>query len=153
MNYMTALIQLPLLRETPGVILRTPSDVATACADIASLAQETFHILTLTAKNHLINRHLISIGIVDASLIHAREVFRAALSDVIVAAILLSHNHPSGDSTPSAEDIRITKQLIDAGRIMGIKVLDHVIIGRKSDTHQGFTSLRESGLCDFDKAA
>ena len=69
------------------------------------------------------------------------------------AAIILVHNHPSGDPTPSAEDIRITKQIVEAGRILGILVTDHVIIGRESDGSRGFLSMREQGLCDFAHAA
>jgi DNA repair protein RadC len=95
---------------------------------------------------------MVSLGIADASLVHPREVFKPAIVDNGAAVVLL-HNHPSGDPTPSAEDIRITKQLIEAGRIMDIKVLDHVIMGQESEGQPGFLSMREQGLCDFAKAA
>ena len=152
MNYQSVLIQLPLVREVSKDRVRSPEDVARLCADMKDLAQESFHVLALNAKNCLINRVLVSMGLVDASLVHSREVFRQAIMEN-AAAIVLTHNHPSGDPTPSAEDIRITRQMIEAGKILGIAVQDHVIIGRESDSQKGFISLRESGLCDFAKAA
>ena len=148
MNYVTALIQLPLIRESRKERIRTPEDAARLCSDIRDLAQETFHVLMLNAKNNLINRVMATIGILDASLVHPREVFRQAVMEN-AAVVVLVHNHPSGDSTPSAEDIRITKQVIEAGKILGIQVMDHVIIGRESDGSRGFASMREQGLCDF----
>ena len=148
MNYMTAMIQLPLVRETKGVRVKTPEEAARICADIQGLAQETFHVLALNSKNNLIERQMVTMGIADASLVHAREVFRTAIL-CNSAAVLLVHNHPSGDPAPSAEDLRITKQLIEAGKIMDIKVLDHIIIGRTIDGSKGFLSMREEGLCSF----
>jgi DNA repair protein RadC len=123
--------------------------VSLLCADLRDLAQEAFHVLCLDTKNGLINRHLASLGIVDASLVHPREIFRCAITDN-ATAIVLVHNHPSGDPTPSAEDVRITRQLIEAGRILSIKVLDHVVIGRSQDGSPGQQSLRETGLCSFE---
>lgn len=152
MNYSTALIQLPLVKESRKERIRSPEDVAHICADIRDLAQETFHVLSLNAKNCLMNREMITVGIADASLIHPREVFRLAIMEN-AAAIVLTHNHPSGDPTPSAEDVRITKQLIEAGKILSIHVQDHVIIGRESETTRGFLSMREQGLCEFANAA
>jgi DNA repair protein RadC len=153
MNYQTALIQLPLVREASKERVRSPEDVARLCSDMKDLAQESFHTLLLNAKNKLINRVMVSMGIVDASLVHPREVFRQAIGEHAASAVILVHNHPSGDPTPSAEDIRITRQMIEAGKILGIAVQDHVIIGRESESQKGFISLRESGLCDFAKAA
>jgi DNA repair protein RadC len=155
MNYSTALIQLPLVHEAGKERVATPPDVHRVCADIANLAQESFHVLCLNTRNQLLNRHMITLGLVDTALVHSREVFRAAIQDG-ASAVILAHNHPSGDSTPSAEDLRITKQLIEAGRIVDIKVLDHVVIGRaiQPDGDQpgrlGFLSLRESGLVVFE---
>ena len=100
-------------------------------------------------KNGLINRHMASLGLVNASLVHPRVIFRCAITDNATAVVLV-HNHPSGDPTPSAEDIRITRQLIDAGKILDIKVLDHVIVGRPNDGAAGELSLREAGLCSFE---
>ena len=154
MNYNTALVQLPLVREAGKQKITTPAEVYRACQDIAELAQECFQIVSLDAKHKLINRHLVSLGIADASIVHPREVFRPAICDGAMA-IALAHNHPSGDTSPSAEDLRITRQLIEAGKIVDIKVLDHVIIGRPvepvgdSPGRLGYLSLRESGLCAF----
>lgn len=148
MHYATAILQLPLLRETPRMRIRTPAEVSALCDDIRNLAQETFHALFLDAKNNLANRVLITVGLSDSCLVHPREVFRSAITST-AAAVILVHNHPSGDPTPSAEDIRITKQLIDAGKIIGIPVLDHTIIGRGMEPGQQYCSLRESGLCSF----
>ncbi len=151
MNYTTAMIQLPLVKEAKKVMVRTPENVWDVCEDIKDLAQETFHVLTLTAKNHLINRHMTTLGLADASLTHAREVFRPAIHDG-ASAVVLVHNHPSGDNTPSAEDMRITKQLVEAGRIIDIKVLDHIIIGREDNSNgnrRPFLSMREDGICNF----
>lgn len=152
MNYTTAMIQLPLVRETRKERIKSPEDAAKICADMSDLAQETFHVLLLNTKNCLMDRHMVSLGIADASLVHAREVFKPAIVEN-AAALVLIHNHPSGDPTPSSEDVRITKQIVEAGRIIGITVQDHVIIGRTSETGKGFFSMREQGLCDFAKAA
>lgn len=107
MNYQTALVQLPLVKEVQKEKVGTPEDVGRLCKDLEALAQETFHVLCLNSKNKLMNRHLVSVGLADASLVHAREVFRPAIMDN-ASAVILVHNHPSGDPTPSAEDIRIT---------------------------------------------
>lgn len=148
MNYRTALVQLPLVRDTPLSIVRTPQEVAAICSDMTDLAQESFHVLVINSKNRLLARCLVSIGTLDSTLVHARDVFRQAIIEH-GAAVILAHNHPSGDPTPSAEDVRITRQLISAGEILQIKVLDHVIIGRKKDIHPGYLSMRESGVCTF----
>lgn len=147
MNYSTAMVQLPLVKESSGVV-RTPDDVVRVCSDMVGLAQESFHVLTLTAKNRLINRHLVSLGIADASLVHPREVFRPAILDG-ACYVLAVHNHPSGDATPSAEDVRITRQLVEAGRILNVALIDHVILGRNPDGTASKVSMREAGLCEF----
>jgi len=149
MHYLTALVQMPLVRELAGSFIRTPEDAYNACIDLATLAQECFTVMSLTTKNGLMNRHMVSLGIVDASLVHPREVFRQVISDG-ASACVLAHNHPSGDTTPSAEDLKITRQLVEAGRIIDIKVLDHVIVGRTLNRGANpWLSLRESGLVAF----
>jgi len=105
-------------------------------------------VILLSAKNHIKGYNLVSIGSMNASLVHPREVFRPAIIGGAVG-IVICHNHPSGDTTPSSEDIRITKQLIEGGKIISIDVLDHVIIGKISNDSNGYTSLRESGLVEF----
>jgi len=154
MNYSTALVQLPLVREPGTSKITSPADAYRICADIANLAQESFHVLSLNARNTLINRHMITLGLVDSSMVAPRECFRPAIQDG-AATIIMVHNHPSGDPTASAEDIKITRQLIEAGNILGIKVVDHVIIGRVQPAvpgepqRQPFLSIREAGLCAF----
>jgi len=144
-------LSLPVVKEASVDNCRTPEDCYRIMSDTAQLAQEAFSVLTLNRKYNMINRHLVTLGIMDASLVHPREIFRAAIHDG-AAAIVLSHNHPSGDPTPSAEDIRITRQLIEAGKIIHIEVLDHVIVGRTTPalpSSRPFLSLRESGLLSF----
>jgi DNA repair protein RadC len=145
MNYQSALVQLPLVRDATGQRVCKPEDVSRICSDLQNSAQESFHCLLLNTKNHLLNRVMVSLGIADASLVHPREVFRAAI-EANASSIVMVHNHPSGDPAPSSEDLRITRQLVEAGKFIDIKVVDHVIIGRGDP---GFISLRESGLCQF----
>ncbi|HWR26745.1 MAG TPA: DNA repair protein RadC [candidate division Zixibacteria bacterium] len=90
--------------------------------------KETFVELCLDTKNQIIRESTVSIGSLNANIVHPREVFRFALIES-AAHIIVAHNHPSGDPTPSREDIEITKKLVETGKIMGIDVLDHVIIG------------------------
>lgn len=90
--------------------------------------QEEFHIVTLDTKNQVIDTHQITVGTLDASLVHPREVFRAAIKDA-ASSIILVHNHPSGDPTPSKEDHAVTNRLTECGKTLGIDVLDHIIIG------------------------
>ena len=132
------------VRETAidGTPLVTPPQVEAFLSDMKALAQEAFVVVTMNAKNRVIQRHLVSIGVVDSALVHPRETFLPAILDG-ASSVIVAHNHPSGDSCPSAEDIKITKQLVQAGRHIGIKVLDHIIIGDRP------LSLREAGLVEF----
>ena len=91
--------------------------------------QENFYVLLLDTKNQVIKEELISKGILDASIVHPREIFRPAIKNS-ASRIILIHNHPSGDPAPSQEDLNITKQIEKAGEELGINVLDHVIIGK-----------------------
>jgi DNA repair protein RadC len=143
---MTMTIDAMQVREPTATLLRDPASAHAECADMAQLAQEAFAVLTLNTKNKLIARHLVSLGLVNSAPVHPREIFRHAISDG-AEAVILAHNHPSGDPTPSAEDLRVTRQLIEAGKVIGIRVLDHVIIGRGDMSH---LSLREKGLVTFD---
>jgi len=128
--------------------VRTPADVQRECAELVNQEQEAFTVILLNSKNNMISADVVTVGLLDASLVHPREVFRQAIIKN-AAAVILVHNHPSGDPAPSAEDIRITKQLVDAGKIIDIKVLDHVVLGRADDRQPGFVSMREQGLIDF----
>jgi DNA repair protein RadC len=91
--------------------------------------QEEFHVLTLDTKNQIVDSHQITVGTLDASLVHPREVFRPAIKDA-ASSIILAHNHPSGDPTPSREDIAVTDRLTDVGKTIGIDVLDHIVLGK-----------------------
>lgn len=141
--YLTALLELgrrqTLARKEDQVIIRTPRDVADLMMDMRFLEKEHFICLFLDTRNHVIAKETISIGTLDAALVHPREVFRAAIRHGSSQFIAV-HNHPSGIPTPSPEDIKMTKRLYDSGILVGIDLADHVIIGDK--LHY---SLREHG--------
>ena len=106
---------------------------------------ESFQVLLLNTRKRLISTHEISTGLLDTLLVHPREVFRAAIA-ANAAAVLLLHNHPSGDPTPSDADIKATRDLIRAGHLLKIEVVDHIIIGRQStEREKDYASLRELG--------
>lgn len=150
MNYTTALVALPLVCESSGGRISTPEEALRACTDLAYLAQESFHSLSLNNRNRLVNRHMVSLGTVNSAPIGIADCFRGAISDSAVS-VILAHNHCSGDVTPSAEDVAVTKRLIEAGRIVGIRVVDHIIVGRDQTTGEPVQlSLRERGLCNFE---
>ena len=88
---------------------------------------EQFGVVMLDTKHRVIRTTVLSVGTLDASLVHPRELFRAA-AECGAAAVVLFHNHPSGDPTPSADDMALTKRLVDAGVLMGIEVLDHIVL-------------------------
>ena len=106
-------------------------DVWKQCADIRDSKNEHLIAFYLDTQNHLIERQIIFIGTLDASIVHPREVFEPAIRHC-AASIIVAHNHPSGDIEPSYEDIETTKRLVEAGRIIGIDVIDHVIISRSA---------------------
>jgi len=118
--------------DQPVVVGRTigiPSDAAAAfMAVLRDEPAEVFAMLCLTTKHRVIAYHEVSRGTLDSTLAHPREVFKAALL-ANSAAIVISHNHPSGDSTPSADDVDLTRRLVAAGELLGISVLDHIVIG------------------------
>lgn len=117
-------------KEVLALKVSSPQDVVDLLMDdMQYLKQECFKIILLDTKNKVIKVEGISIGILNASLVHPREVFIKAIKQH-AASIILAHNHPSGDTEPSAEDKKITKRLYDAGELLGISVLDHIIIGR-----------------------
>ena len=112
----------------------------TAITNVQEEAQEVFGILILNTKNKIVAVHEISRGILNASIVHPREVFKPAILHN-AATIICFHNHPSGDPEPSKEDIKITKQLVEAGEIMGIEIFDHIIVG-----DDRYVSLKERGV-------
>ncbi|WP_078556898.1 RadC family protein [Bacillus alkalicellulosilyticus] len=122
------------------VVIRSPEDVANyVMEDMRSLSQEHFVILLLNTKNHVLHRQTIFIGSLNASLVHPREVFKESFRRS-AASIIALHNHPSGDPGPSREDIEVTKRLAECGKLLGIELLDHIIIGDRK-----FVSLKEKG--------
>ncbi len=108
--------------------IRSPRDACRAVASIRSAAREHFLVLYLNSRNVVIHEETVSIGSLNANIVHPREVFRPAISRS-AAAVILAHNHPSGDVTPSQEDLNLTARLVEAGRLLGIEVLDHLIVG------------------------
>jgi DNA repair protein RadC len=109
--------------------IRGPADVFERCAPaLRDLLHEEFRVLLLNAQHAVVREIVITRGILDASVVHPREVFKEAVAES-AAALILVHNHPSGDPAPSPEDREVTRQLADAGRIVGIPVLDHVVVG------------------------
>lgn len=130
-------------RLEPGFPIRGPEDVHRHFHPVLRhLAQERFIVVLLDGRHRVIRHEMVSQGTLTASLVHPREVFRPALRDA-AAAVVLVHNHPSGDPTPSAEDREITSRLARAGELLGIRVLDHVVVAEC-----GFASLRELGALD-----
>jgi len=124
-----------------GAPLRSPRDVYSAFAGrLEDLPVEEFHVAVLDAQHRLERDLTITRGILNSSLVHPREVFREAIAER-AAAIILVHNHPSGDPTPSSDDRVVTEQMVAAGRLLDIPVHDHVIIGRGR-----YTSFAETGL-------
>ncbi len=101
--------------------------------------QENFYVLILNNTNNIVKEELISKGVLDAAILHPREVFKPAIK-YSASKIILVHNHPSGNPNPSKEDLDITKQLIEAGKLIDIKVLDHVIVGNEENHEKGFWS-------------
>jgi len=114
--------------ECPKIKVKSPEDAIKAAGNqLKGKKKEHFLVLCLDTRNHLINTHKISIGSLDCSLAHPREVFKEAISSC-AASVIFMHNHPSGDPTPSEDDIKLTKRLMEAGEIIGIEVLDHIVI-------------------------
>lgn len=114
--------------ELPRITVKSPDDVIKSVkSQLKSKKKEHFLMLSLNTRNHLIKTHKISIGSLDSSIVHPREVFKEAISDS-ASSVIFVHNHPSGDPTPSKDDITLTRRLAEVGEIMGIEVLDHIII-------------------------
>jgi DNA repair protein RadC len=127
-------------RLAPGSAIRGPADVFRHFHPrLRHAVQERFFVVLLDGRHRVVRHELVSQGTLTASLVHPREVFRPALREG-AAAVLLVHNHPSGDPTPSREDREITERLVRAGELLGVPVLDHVVVAER-----GFASLREEG--------
>jgi DNA repair protein RadC len=122
-----------------GSRITRPDDVLPLVSEWRDRKQEYFLCITLNGAGEVIERRVVTVGILNQSLVHPREVFAEAITDR-AASVILVHNHPSGTLEPSSQDIGITRQLVEAGSILGIRVLDHIIITKKSHV-----SLRELG--------
>ena len=128
-------------RLAPGTALRGPADVFRHFhPTLRDAPHERFLVVLLDGRHRVLRHELVSQGTLTASLVHPREVFRPALRES-AAALVLVHNHPSGDPAPSAEDRDVTARLVRAGDLLGIPVLDHVVVAER-----GYASLRETGL-------
>jgi DNA repair protein RadC len=114
--------------DKPKPVLKSPEDVAAVVrSQLKGKKKEHFLVLCLDTRNRLINHKLVSIGSLDTSIVHPREVFKEAVSSS-AASVIFVHNHPSGDPEPSKEDVELTKRLAKAGEVIGIDVLDHIIV-------------------------
>lgn len=137
----------PAIRE-PDAVYRLVRPFITAAT--GGDKQEAFVTLLLDTKNKLIGMpRIATLGLLNSSMVHPRETFREAVRDG-AASVVLCHNHPSGDPTPSKEDADITKRLVEAGRILGIPVVDHMVLGQPTPGSKGYYSMRESNLVAFE---
>jgi len=127
-----------LLKET--VKIKSAKDILPLVADIANKKQEYFVCISLNGANEVIEKRIVTIGLVNSSQIHPRVVFADVIPDR-AAAVIFAHNHPSGDPKPSETDAKTHKQLTDAGKILGLRILDHIIVTKK-----GYFSFQEAGL-------
>lgn len=128
------------LKYEDRFMIRSPEDAANyMMEEMRFLSQEHFVCLYLNTKNQIMHKQTLFIGSLNASIVHPREVFKEAFRRS-AASIICLHNHPSGDPAPSREDIDVTKRLVECGKILGIDVLDHLIIGEKK-----YVSLKEKG--------
>ncbi len=133
--------RLDIEQRSPGDGIRSPADVYRRCGPgLRDLVVEEFHLLALDAQNRVTRQALITRGILNSSLVHPREVFRAAIAEA-AAGIIVVHNHPSGNPAPSADDKAVTIQLVEAGRLLDMPVYDHVIVGGDR-----YFSFAEAGL-------
>jgi DNA repair protein RadC len=132
-------------RLHPGAAIRGPGDVfAHFHPSLRLVPHEKFIALLLDGRHRVLREEVVSQGTLTASLVHPREVFRPALRES-AAALILVHNHPSGDPAPSAEDREVTRRLVRAGELLGVRIIDHVVVAER-----GFCSLKEEGALEAD---
>lgn len=129
-----------LLKDKKAQIFLTPKEIWEELKDLKNHKKEHFVIFYLDSRNQEIKRETISIGSLNANLVHPREVFEPAVRN-LTAQIILAHNHPSGDPEPSEDDLEITKRLVESGKILGIEVIDHIIVAKND-----FFSFKERKL-------
>lgn len=131
--------RISLSKESGAVCVFTPGDAIPLLTSIRSQKKEHFVAMYLNARQEVLHQEVVSIGTLNASLVHPREVFEPALKH-LASVVLLAHNHPSGNVEPSDADLSITKRLSDAGRLLGIEVMDHIIVAKDR-----YYSFREHG--------
>ena len=129
-----------LLKGKVSSLFLKPEDVWKELKDIREFKKEHFVIFYLDSRNQEIKREIISVGSLNASLVHPREVFEPAVKN-LAAQVILAHNHPSGNPEPSRDDLEINRRLVEAGKILGIEVIDHIIV-----TVTGYLSFKEKNL-------
>ena len=128
------------VNDTNLPTIESTKDAIAQLTDLQNLKKEHFITLYINARHKLIHKELISVGTLTANLVHPREVFEPAMVRAAIE-IIVAHNHPSGDPTPSSADLEITKRIVEAGKILGIKVLNHIII-----TKENYFSFQDKGL-------
>lgn len=127
-------------KKEKGYAVRSPEDAANYLMEsMKNLDQEYFVVMFLNTKNEVIKSKTIFIGSLNSSIVHPRETYREALK-CSAASVIISHNHPTGDPSPSQEDILVTKRFVEVGKIMGMEVLDHIVIG-----YNRFVSMKQKG--------
>lgn len=125
--------------------IRSPEDGAEIAYEfIGEDDREVFLVMCLNTKNRVIAVHRCHVGSLSSSIVHPREVFRTAIMQNS-ASLIVAHQHPSGDCEASQEDINVTRRLVECGKMIGIHILDHLIIGEKNGSNVNFTSLKERG--------
>jgi len=134
-------IKMEMIRELPGKIISSPKDTYELIKEYLEYADREYClVISLNTKNRVHNISIVSIGSINSSIVHPREVFKTAILSN-ASSIIIAHNHPSGDPTPSKEDIAITERIEEVGNILGIELLDHLVVGDNK-----YLSLREKNL-------
>ncbi|MFA5319864.1 MAG: DNA repair protein RadC [Candidatus Omnitrophota bacterium] len=121
----------------------SPGDVFESLKDIRESRKEHFVVFYLDSRNQQIRREIVSVGTINSSLVHPREVFEGAVK-YLATNVIVAHNHPSGELRASEKDIAVTQRLRDSGSLLGIELLDHIIVSK-----EGYISLREENICSF----
>ena len=147
-SYNLSLVREPSSKGLPAIKLKRTPDTLLAINHFlsASTDRENFGVLWLNTRNVIIGHELSSVGILNGTYVHPREIFAGAIL-AKAAAIIAFHNHPSGDTEPSQDDLSVTNRLRDAGRILGIELLDHVIVATDTgETFNRYTSMKDRGI-------
>jgi DNA repair protein RadC len=134
-----------LREERQSLVIDNPLAIAELCSEMRFLDRESLRVVLLNTKQHLIKVCTVSQGTVNESLAHPREIFKPAIVHSAYAFIMV-HNHPSGDPSPSDADLRLTRRINEASRILQLQLIDHVIIGSPAAGRSSYFSFKESGV-------